>query len=269
VHSTEPITMVTAIAKIKYSRETLNLGDNIGTDYLLHKTSTNYLSKSNLRNTGFTIYNSGFKTSYKICLEDKIITLDSNHINIEPIFIDTIVMLDNFGLSDSNLASIYQIIQFKDQEQTLNNFIKEFDDSIEAFKVIGDKPQCKTNGEYRDITEFGNGLKHYISIICALYACSNGYLFIDEIDNGIHYSQLDRLWQLIFTLSKITNCQVFASTHSKEMLEAFTRVAKKLNEQDISYTLLVKNKQQEIKAINMDYEMLLDSMAQNHEVRGW
>ena len=137
------------------------------------------------------------------------------------------------------------------------------------FKVIGDKPQCKTHGEYRDIVEFGDGLRHYISIICALYACENGYLFIDEIDNGIHYTQLDQLWELILTLSKKTNCQVFAITHSKEMLESFARVSKKLNEQDIIYTILVRNKQQDIKTISMDYEMLLDSIAQGHEVRGW
>jgi len=147
-------------------------------------------------------------------------------------------------------------IQKKEQENELNAFIREFDDSINSFKVIGDKPQCKISGVYRDIVEFGDGLRHYISIICGLYACENGYLFVDEIDNGIHYTQLDRLWELILTLSKKTNCQVFAITHSKEMLESFARVAKKLEEQDISYTLLVKNKQQEITTISMNYEVL-------------
>jgi AAA15 family ATPase/GTPase len=102
-----------------------------------------------------------------------------------------------------------------------------------------------------------------------LYACENGYLFVDEIDNGIHYSQLDRLWELILSLSKKNHCQVFAITHFKEMLESFARVAEKLGEQDISYTTLVKNKQQEIKALTRDYEMLLDSIEQEREVRGW
>jgi len=51
------------------------------------------------------------------------------------------------------------------------------------------------------------------------------------------------------------------------MLESFARVAKRLNEQDISYTTLVKNKQQEIKALTLDYELLQDSLAQAHEIR--
>ena len=63
------------------------------------------------------------------------------------------------------------------------------------------------------------------------------------------------------------NCQVFATTHSKEMLESFARVAKKLEEQDVSYTLLLKNKEQKLKTISYDYEMLEYSMLQEHEVR--
>jgi AAA15 family ATPase/GTPase len=98
--------------------------------------------------------------------------------------------------------------------------------------------------------------------------CENGYLFIDEIDNGIYYEHFDRLWEIILKLSKETNCQVFATTHSKEMLESFARVAKKLEEKDISYTLLVKSKQQEIKSITDDYEMILDNISDGRELRG-
>lgn len=187
---------------------------------------------------------------------------------IDSIYSKRILFVSGFGWSNKLLSILYQFIQINDKEQELNTVVKEFDENIESFKIIGDKPECKIDGKYQDIDKFGDGFKHYISIICALYACENGYLFIDEIDNGIHYTQLDRLWELILTLSKQTNCQVFATTHSKEMLESFARVSKKLNEQDISYTILVKNKQQEIKTISLDYEMLLDSvLEQGHEVR--
>jgi AAA15 family ATPase/GTPase len=175
--------------------------------------------------------------------------------------------IDSFGKGDDSLIKLYQTIQKQDKEHELNNLIKKFDSSITNFKVIGDKPQCKTNDKYRDLTEFGDGLKHYISIICALYACKNGYLFIDEIDNGIYYDQLDRLWEIILTISKETNCQVFATTHSKEMIESFARISQKLNEQDISYTTLVKNDKNEVKALVQSYGMFMYSMNFEHEVR--
>ena len=153
--------------------------------------------------------------------------------------------------------------------------INQFDSSIVNIKIIGgDKIQCKTinqNGteEYRDISDFGDGLKLYIAIIIYLYADENGYLFIDEVENGIHYSMLDKLWEIIFTLSKEMNVQVFATTHSRECIESYCRVAEKLQDQDISFTTLVKNKTKQIKAIVMNYEVFTNSIDQGHEVRGW
>ncbi len=267
VRSVNVNTMFTAIVNIKAFRESSNLfGKNVDSQELLDVTR-NYVSRSNLSGKAFAILEKDGIKEYQFNFNGESKTINAKELTMTIEHVSNISFIDNFGWENYRLTKAFQAIQKQDKESELSRYIQQFDDSIESFKVIGDKPQCKTNGEYRDITEFGDGLKHYISIICALYECTNGYLFIDEIDNGIHYSQLNRLWELILTLSKTNNCQVFATTHSKEMLEAFARVAKKLDEQDISYTILVKNKRQEIKTISLDYEMLLESMAQGHEVR--
>ena len=272
VHSVNANTIVTAITNIKYGRENLNIlhdftnGKNI--DYIKILDSTKiYSSASNVRKIKFSILEKDAVKKYEFLIDEKSVIINAKEFSLILERINNIEFIDNFGWTDYQLISVFKAVQKKDQESKLNDLVKEFDNNIENFKVIGEKPQCKTNGEYRDITEFGDGLKHYISIICALYACENGYLFIDEIDNGIYYDQLDRLWEIILTLSKQTNCQVFATTHSKEMLESFARVAKKLNEQDISYTLLVKDKQQEIKTISLGYKGLLESTEQDVEIR--
>lgn len=267
VHSINVNTLITAVLNAKYTRENLNLVDKIIDYQKLLDATRSYSADSNLSNKEFFIIEQDATKVYQLNINGELKNINSNELNITFEDINNINFIDNFGWSDHELIQAYQAVQKQDQENELNIFIREFDDSIEQFKVIGDKPQCKTNGEYRDIVEFGDGLRHYISIICALYACKDGYLFIDEIDNGIHYTQLDRLWKLILNLSQKTNCQVFAITHSKEMLESLARVAKKMEEKDISYTILVKNNQQELKTISLDYEMLLDSMEQEHEIR--
>jgi AAA15 family ATPase/GTPase len=270
VSSTDIKNMVFAITVIKGKREKANLVHKAKVDPQLFLDSTRYYevkSNLNLSFQSFSLVEKDAKKEYKFNINEKLTAINAKDINISMTPVANINFIDNFGWADSLLIKAYQFIQKKDQENDLDVFIREFDSSIENFKVIGEKPQCKTNGEYRDITEFGDGLKHYISIICALYACENGYLFIDEIDNGIYYDHLDRLWEIILTLSIQTNCQIFATTHSKEMLESFARVAKKLDEQDISFTTLVKNKHQEIKALTRDYEMILDSIEDGREVR--
>jgi AAA15 family ATPase/GTPase len=269
-HSKTVNSMLTAIGTIKFDRESLNslYGYCNPTDNqkMLDATKS-YIVSSNLGNTEYEVVEIDAQKIYHIKIDEKLLPIHSRDLSLTPEYVNNIRIIDNFGWCNGGINLAYEAIQKHDQENALNHWVNLFDNSIDSFKIIGNVPQCKTNGKYREIVEFGDGLRHYISIICGLYACENGYLFIDEIDNGIHYTQLDRLWTLIFELSKQTNCQIFAITHSKEMLESFARIAKKLDEQDISYTTLVKNKQNEIVAVTQNYEMLHYSIEQAHEVR--
>jgi AAA15 family ATPase/GTPase len=271
VHGMTINNLITAIVVIKARREKPNLINketdiNILSTAFLDATRI-YISSSNLNKIEYSIIEQDANKEYVFKIQDTLKTINTNSINIKIKNSKNIEYIDSFGLDNAKLNRNFGIVQKKDKEEELNKIINNFDSDIEKFKIIGDKPLCKVNNIYRDITEFGDGLKHYISIICALYACENGYLFIDEIDNGIHYTQLDRLWEIILKTSAKTNCQVFATTHSKEMLESFARVAKQLNEQDISFTTLIKNDKQEIKALTRDYEMILDSLDDGREVR--
>ncbi len=179
--------------------------------------------------------------------------------------------IDNYGLTYANLREVFVEIQKDEKEETLNNYINLFDSSISSFKLLGNIPSCKSTDtqEYFELNEFGDGLSHYIGIICTLFACKDGFVFIDEIDNGIHYTQLEKLWEIIFTISKEVNCQVFATTHSKEMINAFAKVSKKLEDEDISFIELGRNKDNEIKSLTMNYEKLQRELASGNEVRGW
>ncbi|HHD80330.1 MAG TPA: ATP-binding protein, partial [Campylobacterales bacterium] len=175
------------------------------------------------------------------------------------------------GFTKNQLKQVFESVQKKDAEDVLYKYINEFDKNILNFKIIGgDKPQCKvSNGDYRDINEFGDGLKHYISIICSLYACENGYLFIDEIDNGIHYTQLERLWEIILKISKQQNVQVFTTTHSKECIEAFNRVQLKLEDTNSYYFEMAKNiKTDKIFMTQIDSEQLEYELRNNERIRG-
>ncbi len=270
VHSQDVATMLTAIGRVKYNREKINLEvDSYPNDFFI--SIEKYDVRSNIGDNSFLKSTKDFPSKYFIKPNDnkeKYIIVLSDLNNFEIQHWGHINFIDNVGLSHESLSLIYKDVQKQDKENLLNKYLNEFDSNIENFKIIGDDPQCKVQGEYRDITEFGDGLKHYISIICALFQCENGYLFIDEIDNGIHYTQLDRLWEIILILSEQNKCQVFATTHSKEMIDSFARVSEKLNEQDISYTTIIKNRESKLKAITRSYGGLLGSLEDEREVRG-
>jgi len=226
---------------------------------------------SNINQFAFSLLNQDGKKEYKFTINEKITTINSNEFAYNVKSHPGVRFIDNYGYTKSELKEVYIAIQKKDAEEILNKYIKKFDDNIVNFKFIGgETPECKVidNDIYQGLSEFGDGLKHYISIICSLYFCSDGYLFIDEVDNGIHWTQLDRLWKIILSISKQQNVQVFATTHSKECLESFARVSQKLEDKDIAFIELCKNRKNELKALTLDYEMFQSEITQNHEVRG-
>jgi AAA15 family ATPase/GTPase len=176
--------------------------------------------------------------------------------------------------SQEQIIDSFASIQERDREDNLNQFINIFDSEIEKVKVIGDSIQCRVTApdgsfSYRDISEYGDGLRLYVSVIADMFAAENHYIFIDEIDNGLHYTSLDKLWDIILTLSKELNVQVFATTHSHECIESYCRTVEKHQERDISFITLVKNKEKQIKAIIRDYDAFTDSIHDSREVRGW
>ena len=133
-------------------------------------------------------------------------------------------------------------MQRTDKEEYLNELLKKLNPRIESFKVINETPKCKVKDRYIDLTEMGDGVRHLVSIVTSLYATENGHLFIDEIENGIHYTVLDDIWNIVLKLSKELNVQVFATTHSKECIESFSRVQLKLKDKQSSYFELAKEK---------------------------
>jgi len=44
-------------------------------------------------------------------------------------------------------------------------------------------------------------------------------LLIDEIENGLHWSVMPRIWRFLVETARTLDVQVFASTHSKDWLE--------------------------------------------------
>ena len=256
---------------IKFMRENINI--------LLGSTQTNtkkFIELLNHLDIQTNINNICFKIKEEYGIKEYILLFNNQQIevNVNEFSYDLDVkenneFIDSFGLSYGEIIEAYSYIQKLDQEDYLNTILKKFDNRIEAFKVIDEKPQCKIDGTYRELTEFGDGVRHIVSIITKLYQSENGHLYIDELDNGIHYTMLDELWKIVLKVSKVLNVQVFATTHSKECIESYARVAKKLEDEEITMTVLARNPKNEIKALVYDDKMFYSELEQNHEVRGW
>ena len=113
----------------------------------------------------------------------------------------------------------------------------------------------------------GDGISRLLSIILAIATAKKGIVLIDEIDAGLHYSILPQIWQGICQAAREYQCQVIATTHSYECLQAAHEgsvVAK--STKDFSYIRLEKEKDMII-GKKYSHEVLGAALSQGWEVR--
>ena len=85
------------------------------------------------------------------------------------------------------------------------------------------------------ITSLGDGMNRIAGLLLAMSEVANGVLFIDEIENGFHYSIQKDVWKVIGQLAHESNIQVFATTHSLEMIRAAHEAFKDDDPYDFRY----------------------------------
>ena len=195
-----------------------------------------------IKNINFTIIKTLNKVSItkmedgtiKIDIEDTISSYSlSDLINLLDIYLEFTKHKNSFNFISQNSNANYTLntliseLKLEDKYNEFNRYLKEIF-AVESIDFINNIPMLKTNGRYSELSGFGQGIKTFIDIISSMLLLPNEIIFIDEVENGIHYTHLDRLWEIILTISKQQNVQVFATTHSKECIESYARVAKKL-----------------------------------------
>lgn len=180
-------------------------------------------------------------------------------------------------LDENEIAVLYGGLVEADKENYLNESLNNFDNSLLSFKAIPTdrKARAKLKVAGRDslvsLSEMGDGISRYIAILCAIWSAQNGFLFIDEIENGIHYTNYPKLWNLIFDASEQANCQVFATSHSKECIEAFNQVQQAreaFKDAGCYFELFKSMKTGRITAAARGSEQLQYALEHGEEIRG-
>jgi AAA15 family ATPase/GTPase len=117
--------------------------------------------------------------------------------------------------------------------ESLVEILQIIDPKVEDLTSLSNKHLGITvSGKIISLSDFGDAFKHFlnyfINIIDKRHSGDliESILLIDEIENGIHYSIHNDFWKAMFKLSKELKVQVFATTHSLEMIKAFNEVAK-------------------------------------------
>jgi AAA15 family ATPase/GTPase len=111
----------------------------------------------------------------------------------------------------------------------------------------------------------GDGINRILYIVLSMVNAQNGYLLIDEFENGLHYSVQKKIWSIIFSLAERLNVQVFVTTHSSDCIKAFGSQWEGNKDKATMHRIDYKNKKHSV----MPYDLsdLDDALSTNTEVR--
>lgn len=129
-------------------------------------------------------------------------------------------LFDNITLSnkEKHIIEALKIIEPKTEKIA---FIEKHERQKERVAII----KLENSNEPYPLKSMGDGINRVLTIILALVNSENGFLLIDEFENGLHYTVQRQLWEIIFKLSNDLNVQVFATTHSEDCISSFQQIA--------------------------------------------
>lgn len=151
------------------------------------------------------------------------------------------------------------------QEQELCEVLRIVEPRLRDLVISNDQVMVDLGFDQRfPLQTLGDGVQKVLAIVLALYNCVGGILLIDELDNGLHHSIVDQLWRVVFRLAKKKDVQVFATTHSLDVIKGFSNIG---DAEGASYKIVRQASTDEVRAFRYSPEELSYLQQQTIEMR--
>lgn len=140
------------------------------------------------------------------------------------------------SVSGAELALMLSPLQLTDRWKLLLEALRIIDEQVEDF-AINFQPsgrryhsrECvivKLRGMTAPVPigSLGDGVWRLFTLAVAMASAAGGIVLVDDVDTGLHYSVMEKMWEHVAKIAKHLDVQVFATTHSRDCYEALSAV---------------------------------------------
>ena len=184
-------------------------------------------------------------------------------------------------LDNATIAGLWDRVALTKNEQLVNESLSLIlGRSVERVAVTGNG-QGRTFRGFRQprvvvklsdqsgpvpLKSLGDGVTRVCGVALALTNSQNGYLLIDEVENGIHRSVQKEFWRMVLQTAHENNAQVIATTHSRDCVDGLAMASAELKH---IKAILVRLEQREgrVNAVQYSEDELTTAAEQGIEVR--
>ena len=162
-------------------------------------------------------------------------------------------------------------IEFKNAKQgliqSLQGLMPDMTDIFTLPQQTGIDIFCRLSTDQPlPIRVMGDGINKLINYLAAIIANPGSIFLFDEIENGFHYTFYEKLWNLLFKAASDNNCQIIATSHSRECIGAASNVSEEYEQKILSF-IRIDAVQGTPCAVSYSKEDLLFAVKNEMEVR--
>lgn len=143
--------------------------------------------------------------------------------------------LTTHSLNADLAAQLFGQIALEDDESSVIQALRSIEPGIERIALVSRSPTGDRGGlavrlagvpRRVPIGSLGDGIWRLLALTLCLVRAKGGVLLVDEIDTGMHYSVLSKMWKLVMETAERLDVQVFATTHSRDCYESLAAICR-------------------------------------------
>ena len=142
------------------------------------------------------------------------------------------------GMSASDVVRMFDQVVLTESEEAVTLALRILEPGIERIATVtGDRRPLQSDspgGMFLKLADsarrvpigsMGDGIWRMLGLALSLANAGGGVLLVDEIDTGLHYSYMKKMWRMVSERAAALSVQVFATTHSRDCYESLAAVA--------------------------------------------
>jgi AAA15 family ATPase/GTPase len=138
---------------------------------------------------------------------------------------DSVEIIYPKGIDVDDLINMFDEISLTPKEKIVIDALKILEPNLERI-AINPKSSDSEKGGFKilqsnydqpiPIGSMGDGIWQIINIVLVMLTSPNSIILLDEIDSGLHFTTLLKMWKLVWKIANELNIQVFATTHNSD-----------------------------------------------------
>lgn len=138
----------------------------------------------------------------------------------EPVFLDAARQPNDLAKDSARIARL------PEEERRVEQALKIIAPKVVDLRFSDDRPFVGIEGQETrfPLSSMGDGMTRLLAIALKLASSADNVLLIDEIDTGLYYRTLPKVWKLVIETARRLDVQVFATTHSRDCVDALANL---------------------------------------------